>query len=202
MEGFGKAVEDAIFHPAGADGVDRDATAGQRYGEIAHQDFQGCFRGTHGDPGLPASEASAGRETDGDDPSAIGHQGSCFTHTDQKGLGLGIHCGVPLFQCDVHWGFVESRSFRAGIADENIERAEFGADLLEEAEHFFGPANVGLHEKSVGAEGADFFEGGLRGILVLVIVNSDLRAACCELQGDASADAAGASSDEDFLSLE
>jgi hypothetical protein len=33
-------------------------------------------------------------------------------------------------------------------------------------------------------------------------MNGDLRAACCELQGDASADAAGASGDQSFLSLE
>jgi hypothetical protein len=158
-----------LFDPAWADGVDGDAAARQRDGEIAQQNLQSCFRGAHCDPGLPTSEASAGRETYGDDPSAIRHHWSYLAHADQECFGLRIHRGVPLFQRDVQGRLVEGGSFGTGIVDENVERAEFGADLLEEAEHLLGPANVGLDEKSIGAECADFFQGRLRGALVSVV---------------------------------
>ena len=64
-------------------------------------------------------------------------------------LCLGVNCGVPLIQRDLHGGFVESRGFGSCIADENIERAKLGANLLEDPANLLRMATVGLNQKSI-----------------------------------------------------
>ena len=56
--------------------------------------------------------------------------------------------------------------------------------MLEEAADLFGFAHIGLDEESIGAEGANFFQGRLRGLLVAEIMNGNLRSAFRELQRD------------------
>jgi len=59
-----------------------------------------------------------------------------------------------------------------------------------------------LHDEAVGAESANFFESGSGGFLVAIVMNGDASAFFGELEGDATADAAGTSSDESVFSLE
>jgi hypothetical protein len=59
-----------------------------------------------------------------------------------------------------------------------------------------------LDEEAVGAVSANFFESGLGGFLVAVVMNGNARAFFGELKGDAAADAARTSRDENVFPLE
>jgi len=59
-----------------------------------------------------------------------------------------------------------------------------------------------LDEESIGAESANFFQGGLGGLLVAEIMNGDLRSTFCQLQRDAAPNASGTSGNQGFLPLE
>jgi hypothetical protein len=73
------------------------------------------------------------------------------------------------------WGLVEGRRLRSCIADENIERAELGTDVLEDPADLIRLANVGLDQKTVRPEFADPFQCRKRRIPIAVIMNPDTR---------------------------
>jgi hypothetical protein len=158
------------------------------------------LRGAHGHPGLPASEAAAGSEGDSDNPAAVGHERSCLTDGDEERLSLGIHGGVPFFERDIHGRFVEGRGFGAGIADEDVERAELRTNLLKHAADFLGLADVGLDNEAIGTVSANFFESSLGGFPVAIVVNGYARSFFGKLEGNAAANAAGTSRDENVFS--
>lgn len=54
---------------------------------------------------------------------------------------------------------IEGARFGAGVADEDIEGAELGTNLLKHAADFLGLANVGLHDEAVGAVSANLNRG-------------------------------------------
>jgi len=115
---------------------------------------------------------------------------------------LGIHGRVPLGQGDLHRSLVERGRFCSGIADENIQGAEFFLDLLEDSSDFVGPAEISLYEKSVGAQFAYRRERFLCGVSIAIVMNGNPGPFFRELQRDAPANSSRASRYERVFPLE
>src|SRR5713226_2062504 len=82
--------------------------------------------------------------SDGNDAAAFAHQGNRAADSDQESLGLGVAGRIPFLKTDLHGRLVEGWRLGAGIADEDIERAKFGPDLLKDSGDFVGATYIGL----------------------------------------------------------
>ena len=109
---------------------------------------------------------------------------------------------VPGLERDVHRLLVKLRGLRAGVGDEDVERAEGPANLAEHALDVLHARHVGLDEEAVGSVLAHALEGLLGRGLVHVIVDGDAGARLGELDRDTAADAPRSSSDQSVLALE
>src|SRR5207237_3568762 len=98
-----------------------------------------------------------------------------------------------------HRPMIYPRHFRAGVADEDVERAELLLRASEHARDVFGPTDIGLDRETIRATLPHLGEGVFGGCFVLAVVDRDSHAALGQLERDAAADAARASGDQGVL---
>ena len=82
------------------------------------------------------------------------------------------------------------------VRADDVDLAEVGFGLVEEAGDFGDLGDVGLDGVRGGAGGFDLRDDGLRAGEAFDVVDDDGGAAAAELEGDAGADAAGSAGDE------
>ena len=99
-----------------------------------------------------------------------------------------MKCRAPLLQADVEGRLKELRHFRAGVADENVERTELATRLVDHGGDLVGARHVGLNGKSIGAVFANRAQRLVGRLGVVEVVDGDACSARRQLLGDATTD--------------
>ena len=105
-------------------------------------------------------------------------------------------------ESDFHGRLIERGYLSSCIAHKNVQRTKLRFDAPKHSGDFFHPADIRLHDETFRAAFPNSCESYLRCGLILIVVDSNLRAALRELDCDSTTNSSGATRNQCIFSLE